>query len=216
MSVTNRRLVAATIVGAVLFAATGSGSAAPASGARAKCPSSGSTLAANNVARVFTRNKRVYACATRAGKPILIGPDETQRCGAGGCEGVSRVALVGRYVAFVAYVSSNTTSSSAVVVVDSLRRKRALKWDSTTDDDTASTSTSVSALVLSPRGNPAWTTASTTSGQHGIRYAVHVHDGQTHGVVDPGPAVDDTSLAASDDGTIFWISGDQPRTARLP
>jgi hypothetical protein len=185
-----------------------SASAASSSSA-AGCESRRSTtVEASDVARVFTKGARLYACLHKSGRNVLLGP------GGRGCRDycVDNLALAGRFVAFDRRSSTRSAVATAVFVADlRTRRVRAL-WRSGTLD--GQTYTRVQSIVASRAGTAAWIWSYSAPGS-GLPVTYEVRSSANGGMVlDSGSEIDAASLAIAG-ARVYWIKAGAPATALI-
>jgi hypothetical protein len=192
---------------ALLVASIAALAAAPAEARSSVTCHSGRTVQANAKVRVFWVGHRLYACASRAHKALLL-YEESVPCPADsstGCDGVRHIRLAARYVAVAWEVQERDGTSSAAVVFDVVARKRVrarytpqqISWSYWITD-----------MELTKRGGLGLIEASKHAGLYPMpaTYEVRKRDAKGSAVVDSGPDVDPSSLALSA-GTLYWTRG---------
>lgn len=219
-------LATATVAGSTAGAATGATSIAR------RCVTRGTTILANQTARVFKRGSKsgdpiIYACERR-GKRIVRLNEE----GDFGLDAVFAFALAGHYLAYDESTPTGAASEDAIIVRD-LRTGKLARVSVTTSpeyDDFQFDNISAHRIVLTPRGTVAWTVLDCTIGFAGAcdgpgptLHAVLASDGPIigpHGgnvrVLARASTLSLTSLALSADArTVFWTVGGTPAGAPI-
>ena len=212
-----KRLSILTIVGVALPLA-GATTPAAAGSSPSRCASAGSkTVAVTTQARVYSKRGVIYGCAYRSGKALRLGRDVSRRCPAlEGCQGLTRVAVSGRRVAYDSFASDRDGARTAIIVVDLLRRRPAVRWVSPEPTPQQPVRTKVSDLAVTGTGRLAWIATSTNrGGEPGTLSEVYLDRGTGETVVDSGPAIEAGSLAVASNLRVFWINAGQPKTATL-
>jgi hypothetical protein len=165
------------------------------------CATGGTTLDANRYARLFRRGDRfinaVYACL-RDGRRRFIG-EQTDLA-----SGTYIYRLSGRFVAHDTLICAYPERCVAVLEVEDVRTGKVVRG--TTDTDPGSP---VQDLVVTPAGRAAWIRATATT-----RQVLRFDAAGRPAVLDEGPDIRSGSLALTGT-TLYWIHGEQPRTAQL-
>lgn len=193
----------------VLSSAPAAAASSRPAAAPAQCAVRGSvTVAQNEQARVYVRSKRgdadqhvLIGCLLRSGQRVRLDSWFSCDCSRGD-ESAPQVWLRARIVAINRYSCSPDPLSPGDCVggarTVSLRTGETLRR--------ASTGTSVAALVQGPRGSFAYV----SSGGAVVKSDT---TGETV-VLDAGPGVDATSLAAAG-ARVYWLRGGAPQSALL-
>jgi hypothetical protein len=183
--------------------------------ARSTCTPRGSkTVAANTKVRVFTFRKsgsdttRLYACRLRGRKRYLLASAQEQ---GGTGTAVSLVRVIDRFVAWDAQPFDDSERynpdfqgfPSTVNELDTTTGTRTSR-PATTGSPAPS---SVTALVLTGSGSLGWIGSASTLEVH-----LYANGGDT--VLDTGPDIDPTSLAAAQH-ELYWMRAGAPRSAPL-
>jgi hypothetical protein len=176
---------------------------------------SGRTVQANAKVRVFWVGHRLYACASRARKPMLL-YEESVPCPAdssSGCDAVDGVRLASRYVAVAWEVQQRDGTSAAAVVFDVIARKRVRArytpqqsgWSYGIDD-----------MEVTSNGGLGVIEAAQHPGLYPMppTYEVRKRDANGSAVLDSGPDIDPGSLALSA-GTLYWTRAGEAHSAAI-
>jgi hypothetical protein len=176
---------------------------------------SGRTVQANAKARVFWVGHRLYACASRARKPLLL-YEESVPCPAdssSGCDAVDGVRLASRYVAVAWEVQQRDGTSSAAVVFDVIARKRVRARYT---PQQSGWSYGIADLEVTTHGGLGVIEVAQYAGLYPTppTYEVRKQDANGSAVLDSGPDIDPSSLALST-GTLYWTRGGEAHSAPI-
>jgi hypothetical protein len=184
--------------------------------AKASCgPAKAHTIVANREARIFRQRGRVWGCSYdgKRSYPLAASYDcSTPRA----CGGLDAVKLAGEW-AGVGASSSDGSTSVAVVKVVQLRTGRVLhRFREGGDDGAEKTQALIADLVVTRRGSIGWVVGVAHLPQRPDEgpstREVHRIDDSGHALLDSGPNVRDLAYGGS---TMFWLNGDEPKSAPL-
>jgi hypothetical protein len=209
---------------AALGLAMAAGTAAQAAPKAATCKSKGSkTVVASSGARVYTkRGPRRPAsadpstvtslCGSRTGgRPVRLA---TRAVYSAGTLGFRSVQLAGRFASVITTSDDRGGYSEELEVYDLRARRR-------TTLITPTAGARFRDVVLMPSGNVAWIQTAQAPGQDPDAepvfnsFEVRSRQAQKTSLLDSGPGVGPTSLAASG-ALLYWTNGVRVATARLP
>jgi hypothetical protein len=188
--------------------------AVPARAAHRVSCGQGHTVQANAKARVFWVGHRLYACASRARKPLLLYREEFP-CPAeasSGCDAVDRVRLAGRFVGVDWELQQRDEVSAGVDVFDVAGRKRVRGYLTPSE---AGWSYGISDIELTPRGGlGVLTVARSQAFGSASSYEVRKRDVNGSALLDSGPDIDPRSLALAEH-TLYWSRGGVAHAAAI-
>jgi hypothetical protein len=192
-------------LGVIALAATLASPASAGTTAKKRCATQGTTIAANETARIYRRGGRdgyiAYACLARSGKTYRLGSFGTEEGGA------ETFAHARTWVAFdvrrcVTATSGGENCLGRVTVMDvRTGRKRSAASES-------GPLAAIDALLVSRSGNVAWLRSYTD------RTTLRKLDSDGEALLDSGGAGEITALALGGE-TVYWTRGDTPRSALL-
>ena len=168
-----------------------------------RCASSGHTVVANSVARVFVIGgahvDRYYACRLSRGKVKRIG-FSTDRAPK---DGMTAVRLNGRFVGLTNAYCKESGRCSGTVKVFSTSRRKFVRKGVVRDGEPA-------AIVMTNNGSVAWSTFHGRAEPH----AVFKSDAEGSVELDSGNTIDARSLTRAG-STIYWTKGGEQKSATL-
>ena len=189
-----------------------------ASAARPTCEgASGKTIAANQRVRAFTRGERLYVCAARSRRTLVLGDFLSGGCDtSSGCSGVGRPVLAGRYVVYVEARQTRTAGATVIYMLDTKRSRLRRIWGEGNLESTESVG--ISDLIATRLGGVAWIAVRGETGGAGtFRSRVFkANAGANLELLDEGQGTEPGSLGLSEsERRIYWTSSGQSRTARI-
>jgi hypothetical protein len=174
-----------------------------------KCTLRGSkTLAADARGRVFEKDHAdgayIYGCLYRTGRRFAIGDNPHDDF-----LSIDALALASP---FVAYGETTASTIGTYEIVERLDLRNGRIKD-VTDSKREDPDPGIDQVVLTPRGAVAWI-------GYGNDYTdilkVEKLDAAGHALLDPGPGVENGSLAVTRSGRrLYWSNGGEPRSAVL-
>lgn len=190
------------------------------------CPTSGSTVAQNQLVRVYTppnsgETDPVYACRFKTGKPFKLDATKGPECQ--NTRRIGQTVLAGTMIAFQVTECELETAFDHLSVWNAKKRKQMVNLANVANIPDAPASvtadgfTGIESLVLSPTGAVAWI------GRGGYDdktttdlLEVHrIPAGGKDAVLDSGADVLGDSLALARKGTLYWTKGSVVRSGRL-
>ncbi len=216
------------LLGACALAGVAALSAPPnaAMAASKRCPTSGSTVAQNQLVRVYTKPNAgeidpVYACEFKAGKPFKLDAIKGRECQ--NARRIGQTVLAGTMIAFQVTECELETAFDHLSVWNAKKRKRIVNVANVADIPdapagvTADGFTELESLVLRTTGAVAWI------GRGGYDHKSTTDLLEVHGipargkdaVLDSGADVVGDSLALARKGTLYWTKGSVVRSGRL-
>ncbi|HWF51303.1 MAG TPA: hypothetical protein VG294_11750 [Solirubrobacteraceae bacterium] len=199
---------------AILVLVVSASGGTPSRGGHASClPQGAHTLAADDVAVVFSWHGSIYGCPAATGTRENLG-------GAGVCNvpggRVGPVKLARATVAYGLETCGVDTGSSQVVVRNLTSAKRLADLIAGTLPRLPESFVSVAALVLRRGGALAWIARDASIvGQHPPTYEVHRYTAGKSSLLDSGPAIDPASLRLAG-RRMTWRHGSATRSSTLP
>lgn len=204
MDLMTRTVTAAVVAAFILaLAATSAEAADP----RGKCKQRGTTIAKNEVARVFSRGATLYSCLWSANRaePIDTAHDDGYTLSTGWDD----VRLAGRFVAWVNWESDVSCKADCPPGYDATTyRVNVIDIRSQDSDWTGGLPTGTT-LRVNRRGAVAWLASLGGGGQR----EVHAWDADGHRVLDTG-VIPKASYSLSG-RRLSWANGDLQRTVTL-
>ena len=207
-------VAAASLVAVVSLVTAGSSAALP------KCESaSGTTVVANERARIFARRGTLYACAAGSRRTIELGP----RFSAGECfspndcsgSGIRTVRLTRRFAAYVEARTTTDAATSAIRVVDIRQRTERNVWREGSLNSTESVG--VPDIELASDGSIAWLAIRGPRGTTSTNFTRRVlasTRGAAPVVLDEGGGIELGSLALAGK-LVYWTNAGAPRSAAI-
>jgi hypothetical protein len=198
---------------AILVLVVSASGGTPSGGGHASClPQGARTLAADDVAVVFSWHGSIYGCLAATGARANLG-------GAGVCNvpggRVGPVKLARATVAYGIERCGVDTGSSEIVVRSLASAKRPADLVAGTLPRLPESFVSVASLVLRRGGALAWIARDASIvGQHPPTYEVHRYAAGKSSLLDSGPAIDPASLRLAG-RRVTWRDGSATRSASL-
>jgi hypothetical protein len=208
--------VAGLFVLALIVIASASSSAGARKRSEPCFPRGSATEVQTSALRIYRRGRSVVACALETGSRVRLGLHSGPANDGAGV--VAEIDVENSYVAYVVRDTSGVARGGAAALkLADLRAARRVDIGSTGCERGAGPS--VPSFDVNPGGQLAWTCAS--EGASGTIVEVHKYDADGPGVLDEGSgSPSDSPIAHSValskfEGTVYWMHGTEPRSARL-
>jgi hypothetical protein len=204
-----RVLVGALVIGACVAVQSASAGTA----ARSCAAHPGQTLVKTHLARAYTFNGDVYACALPAGVAYDLGSATVCNIGVG--TGLAEpVALGGKLVAYALERCGVDTGTTEVIVRRLTNGKRVHSDPATTGATGPESYETVESLVVKHDGSDAWIAVANSLGTHATGTEVHAHGKGGFVLLDSGSGIDAKSLRLKG-SKLSWLDGGVKRSAKL-